>query len=188
MNSNRSFGQFRLHDQAISGRGITAILDYVLDLGFVTKEQVKEAREKQQIMANHGVKHPAWRWLALQHSVDSDQVYRAAAETYGYTPLKASADELTLFVRRIAASFSIDQWRKMGVAGVVPVRRTDVSDIPSHWCFAAIDPTSRPVHAVVRHAVGDEYTIYHAERSLIVSLLIEVYLVTMELPRRWPIC
>lgn len=188
MNSNHSFGQFRLSNQTKSGKDIHIVLDFLLDQGFATAEQIKEAREKQQAMAGHGIRHPVWRWLALQQGVNSDHVYRAAAESYGYAPLKASADELTLFVRRIVASFSADQWRKMGMAGVVPVRRTEVSDAASHWCFAAIDPTARQVHRVINQGVGDEYTIYHAERSLIVSLLIEVYLITMELPRRWPIC
>lgn len=172
----------------ISGKDIYAVLAFLLEQGFATAEQIKAAHDKQRAMANLGVRHPVWRWLALQHDVESDLVYRAAAETYGYAPLKASADELTVFVRRIVASFSADQWRKMGMAGVVPVRRTEASNDASHWCFAAIDPTSRQVHRIVKHAVGNDYTLYYAERNLIVSLLIEVYLITMELPRRWPIC
>jgi hypothetical protein len=186
MKSNQSSRRFKSVITSVSRTSGPSIVDALLTQDIASEIHIAEAYQLQQRMREQGVRHPVWRCLALNPAVDSDRVFRLAAEAYEYRALAASADELTLFVRRIAPCFSRKQWRSMGQAGVVPVRRTGPSGVSSRWCFASSDPTSSQVHRVVRQAVGREYTLYQAERHLVVSLLIEVFLTMMELPRRWP--
>ena len=133
-------------------------------------------------MYRKGIRHPAWRWLAEEPGVDREAIYAIGARSYDYRSLSMSVGLLQAFVRRIVPCFTDEQWRLMLRVGVIPVKRISQRGITGNWDFAANDPTSKIVHAVVQQLAGKQsYELFYAERTCIAALFTEVCLTKMEL-------
>ena len=150
----------------------------------VSNKQVADAWLKRRTMYSAGKYHPVWRWLAEQEDVDRDEIFRIAAKEYDYRRLDLPVEDLKIFVGRIIPCFSDDQWNVLLRMGLVPVRRTSQRGISTLWNFATNDPTGKGVHNVAKQMVGSQYELFQADRSLVATLLGEVYLIKMEMPAK----
>ena len=159
------------------------VVEKLLELGVVNEKQVETAAALRIQMYHKADLQPAWRWLAWGIGVDRDAIYRVAGEVYDYKRFEISPSLLKSFIRRIQPCFSLQQWRRLGELGVVPVRGIASKGGSRLWSFAAYDPTSRHVHDAVRQCVGRDYFLYQADRESIVSLITEAMIASMELPR-----
>ena len=160
------------------------VVEEALAREVVTHKQVADAWLRRRSMYRAGRRAPVWRWLALQTDVDYEALLDIAAQCYDYRSLTTDMGELRKFVNRIITCFSESQWQMMLRGAMVPVKRTSDHGVSMMWKFAASDPTAKSTHALARKLVGKHYELVQADRKRIASLLGEVYLTKLELPRR----
>lgn len=160
------------------------VVEEALARNIVTHKQVADAWLRRRTMYRAGRRAPVWRWLALQPKVDYEALLHLAAHCYDYKALNTDMGELRTFVNRIITCFSDSQWQMMLRGAMVPVKRTSHPGVSMMWKFAASDPTAKSTHMLVQQLVGKNYELVQADRKRIASLLGEVYLTRLELPRR----
>ncbi len=153
--------------------GSDRVVKQLIADGHLSQVQLYNAWEEWQRLKENEFKTALWRVIALDASIDRQQVYRTAARVYAFPESDVTLERTTEVLRSAAEYLGSEKIDQLLELFVIPVDLEEQTPNVLTWVFATHDPSRALVHKTIEELKIGKYRIVYMDEVMVGTAISE---------------